>query len=71
MEDNKMKDNTMKDKNGMSGWLCLLLLTFLFAASTTPGASAQDKKTAADYRNAILAAGGSKDAADLVEDFLC
>jgi len=29
-----------------------------------------DRETATDYRNKILAAGGSKDAADLVEDFL-
>jgi thimet oligopeptidase len=29
-----------------------------------------NKKTAADYRNSILGAGGSKDAADLVADFL-
>ena len=29
-----------------------------------------NKKTAADYRKYILGAGGSKDAADLVADFL-
>lgn len=29
-----------------------------------------NRKTASDYRNKILGAGGSKDAADLVEDFL-
>ncbi len=29
-----------------------------------------NQKTATDYRNKILGAGGSKDASDLVEDFL-
>ncbi|MEN8256021.1 MAG: M3 family metallopeptidase, partial [Verrucomicrobiota bacterium] len=29
-----------------------------------------NQEVAADYRNKILAAGGSKDAAELVEDFL-